>query len=187
MIYLLPGLILFFGVHLLPLFAARRQLLIDKLGRLPYLALFSLLALAGLWLMLHGYSRMVPTLWWAPFSFGRTLAITLMPLAWILVIAAYLDTHIRDRLKHPMLIGVALWAGVHLLANGDARSTLIFAPFLIYSLVDMALTKPRPKLVPRGTPKARNDIIAVVAGWLGYMAVLHGHQALFGVAVVHPG
>jgi len=187
MSYLLPGLILFFGVHSLPLFSTQRQALIDKFGRLPYLGLFSLLSLAGLWLMLHGYGRMVPTLWWTPFSFGRMLALALMLLAWILVIAAYLDTHIRDRLKHPMLMGVALWASVHLLANGDSRSTLIFAPFLIYSLVDMVLTCPRPKLLPRGVPRLRNDIIAVVAGLLVYMAVLHGHQALFGVAVVNPG
>jgi len=185
--YLLPGILLFFGVHLFPLFAHQRQALIARIGRLPYLALFSLLSLAGLWLMIRGFGRMTPSLWWTPFSFGRVLALAVMPLAWILVIAAYLNTHIRAWLKHPMLIGVSLWAGVHLLANGDSRSTLIFAPFLLYALVDMALTKPRPKLIPQGRPQVHNDIIALVLGLLAYVAVMHAHQALFGVAVIQLG
>jgi uncharacterized membrane protein len=39
--------------------------------------------------------------------------------------------------RHPMLWSVALWAGVHLIANGDAASLILFGSLLILALGGM--------------------------------------------------
>lgn len=178
------GLALFFGVHALPLLAGVRQRLIEVLGRWFYLGLYSLVSLAGLSLMIQGYQQIEPQSLWPAVGAGRPLAMALMPLALILVVAAYLPTFIKAKVRHPMLIGVALWAGVHLLANGDLASTLIFAPFLIYALLDMLLTKPRKTLIPVRKPQLFYDILAVVFGLMAYGALLLSHGHLFGAAVI---
>jgi len=181
---MLLGLLLFFGMHSVPLFGGLRQRLIGILGRPFYLALFALVSLLGLWLMLQGYALIDNRILWSPLPFGRTLAHALMPLALILVVAAYLPSFLKRRLHHPMLIGVVIWATVHLLANGDLASTLIFAPFLTYALLDMALSRPRKTLIPARKPQALYDVLAVIVGLIAYGALLFAHGTLFGVSVL---
>ncbi|MCP8687255.1 NnrU family protein [Marinobacterium sedimentorum] len=178
------GLTLFFGVHALPLLAGVRQQLIGVFGRWFYLGLFSLGSLTGLSLMLQGYQQIEGKILWPAVGFGHPLAVALMPLALILIIAAYLPTFIKRKVRHPMLIGVALWAAVHLLANGDLASTLLFAPFLAYSLVDMLLTKARKTLIPVRKPQLYYDILAVIFGLMAYGALLLSHGHLFGAALL---
>ncbi|PSW06902.1 NnrU family protein [Photobacterium lipolyticum] len=182
--FLLLGLFLFIAIHLLPTMAGPRQQLIARLGRMPYLALFSIISVIALLLIFHGFALAPKDQLWAPLSFSRPLAHALMPVVFILLTAAYLDTHIRAKLKHPMLIAICLWAFVHLLANGDLASTLLFGGFFVYALIDIYRAKPRSSLVPRGKPKARFDVIAVVVGLILFGLVLRGHQTLFGVAVI---
>ncbi len=185
MAMLLLGMLVFFGIHLLPLFASQRQALVDKLGYGPYLGLFALLSLLGFGLLLYGYGQAPRDLLWSPAPFARPLAMAVMPLAFILLLAAYLPCHLRARLKHPMLIATLLWATVHLLANGDLASTLLFGGFLGYALVDIGFSRPRQSLIPKPRPRTTFDLIAVVAGLLAYAAVMHLHQTLFGVAIIH--
>lgn len=181
---LLLGLFLFIAIHLLPTMPGLRQQLIDRLGRIPYLALFSAISLFAFLLIIYGFGQAPKDQLWIPLSFSRPLAHAIMPVAFILLTAAYLDTHIRAKLKHPMLIATCLWAIVHLLANGDLASTLLFSSFFAYALLDIFLAKPRSSLVPKGKPKVLFDIIAVVVGLLLFGLVLRGHQTLFGVAVI---
>lgn len=181
---MLLGLVLFFGVHSVPLFGGLRQRLIETLGRLFYLALFALGSLVGLWLMLQGYSLIDNRILWLPLPVGRTLAHALMPFALILAVAAYLPTFTKRRLHHPMLIGVAIWASVHLMANGDLASTLIFGPFLAYALLDMLLSRPRKTLIPARKPQLLYDVLAVIVGLIAYGALLFGHGQLFGVSLI---
>ena len=182
--YMLPGLVLFFCLHLLPTSSDVRQSLIERLGHYPYLALYSLLSAAGLGLMILGYSNMGHEQLWSPFNIGRPAAMAIMPIAFILLLAAYLPCHLRSKLKHPMLIATALWGSVHLLANGDLASSLLFGSFLGYALLDMALAKPRSSLVPKAAPRAIFDLVAVIGGLLIAAAVMHSHGKLFGVALI---
>jgi uncharacterized membrane protein len=178
------GLVLFFGVHLVPLLAGVRHGLIGVLGRWVYLGLFALVSLAGLSLMWQGYQQIEGKILWPALPAGASLAHVLMPVALILVIAAYLPTVTRQKTRHPMLIGVALWAAVHLLANGDLASTLLFAPFLVYALLDMRMSRARKTLIPVRKPGWVFDILAVIVGLMLYGALLISHDRLFGVAVL---
>ena len=89
---------------------------------------------------------------------------------------------IKRRVKHPMLVGIILWAIGHLLANGDLASLLLFGAFLIYAILDLIA------VIPRGDPapavvRTRSDFIAAAIGLVAFVVFgiwLHGW--LFGVA-----
>lgn len=184
MVVLLSGMVLFIAIHLFPTQVEARQALIGKLGRVPYLALFSTISLIGFMLIINGFSMASKEQLWQPLTFARPLIHAIMPLVFILLVSAYLNTYIRAKLKHPMLIATCLWALVHLLANGDLASSVLFGGFFLYALADILLAKPRDTVVPKGKhPKAKFDVIAVVVGLIIYGLVLRGHQTLFGVTV----
>ena len=108
-----------------------------------------------------------------------------VPVSLVLLAAANMPTHIRAVLKHPMLIGVLLWAIAHLLSNGDLRSVMLFgsfAGFAVFDLVSAEVRGKRPST--EKPPRLAMDAIAVVAGLVaaGLFMVFHG--ALFGVPVL---
>jgi uncharacterized membrane protein len=106
-----------------------------------------------------------------------------MTLSFILLAAANMRGYLRHALRHPMLIGILLWAGVHLLANGDLRGTVLFAAFLVYALVDLVSAVMRGA-VKTFDPVPRHDVIAVIAGIVAALVFMVAHRWLFGVKVV---
>jgi len=180
---MIAGLALFFAVHLLPVHPRWRESLIGRFGQPVYTALFSLLSLGGLLLIAHGYGQVDERILWTPPAGAGPLAIAVMPAALILLLAAYLPTWLRARLRHPMLIGIALWSAVHLLATGRLATTLLFGAFLTYALADIALARRRRQMIPGGTPRLHWDAIAVAGGLLAWWLLRRWHEDLFGVAV----
>ena len=105
----------------------------------------------------------------------------------ILLVAAYVPSHIRDKAKHPMLAAIKVWALAHLLANGDLAGVLLFAGFLAWAVYDRITLKDREArgLVTVGSGPILNDVIAIVAGLALYYAMIRwGHAALIGVSLV---
>lgn len=45
--------------------------------------------------------------------------------------------------RQPLLWGLALWSGAHLLANGDLAHGLLFGSFVVFSLLGMGLVERR--------------------------------------------
>lgn len=185
MVFLLFGITLFVAIHLLPTFSRQRKLLIDRLGYLPYLALFSAISLIAFLLIIYGYSQSDRTPLWQALAFGRSLALAVMPFVFILITAAYLKTYMRVKLRHPMLIGTAIWAIAHLTAADNIASIILFGSFLFYALADMIMAKPRQTLIPSGTPSVIHDLIAVALGLIVYASILYGHEILFGVTILN--
>lgn len=183
-ILIVLGMFIFIGVHLVPLNPGLRERLKNQFGPWGYRAIFSILSLAGLVLVVAGFRGAEFQPLWSPPGFGRPLAMVLMPFAFIFLVATYMPTNLRRLVKHPMLIGVSIWACVHLLANGDLASTIIFAGLLAYSLADIALARSRDSLVPRGQPRWLFDGIAVVLGIVLYAGAMHAHVRLSGVALI---
>jgi uncharacterized membrane protein len=113
-------------------------------------------------------------------------------LAFIAFVAAYLPGRIKGALKHPMLVGLKIWALAHLLANGDLGSMLLFGSLLAWGVIARISTKYRDEVVVHGGPVQppaglRNDILAVAIGAGAYLAFAFWlHPWLIGVAVV-PG
>jgi uncharacterized membrane protein len=178
------GLVLFLGIHLLPVFPALRNRLVARLGAKRYRDLFSIVAAVGLVLIIAGYwMRPERVQLFAPFEGARTLAPWLVSAAFVLFAAANMPAHIRRALRHPMLIGLMLWSGVHLFANGDLAGTILFASFLAYSIVDLvsAIARGAVKVF---VPQWKFDAMALVGGLLVAYLTMHVHPSLFGTAPV---
>jgi uncharacterized membrane protein len=184
MTLLVIGLILFLGVHLGPMLPAMRGRLLESAGERRYKGVFSLISALGLVLIVIGYARAPeqPRLF-APFTGAIMAAPIAMTISFILFAAANMKTHIRAAVRHPMLIGLGIWAAVHLLANGEARATLLFGAFLAYALADLISAIGR-HAVKSFTPVVRQDIIAIVAGIVLALLVMEFHRQLFGVTAV---
>lgn len=184
---LILGLILFLGIHLVPALPAVRNKLLTALGERRYRGLFSLISAAGLVLIVLGYARAPdgPRLF-NPSPAAIMIAPLAMVISFILLAAANMKTHIRRMIGHPMLIGVGIWAAVHLLANGHAKASVLFGAFLAYAVLDLLSAVAR-HATKSFTPVLRQDVIAVVAGTALALLVMAFHRQIFGVPVVSWG
>lgn len=171
MAMMLFGLAIFVGIHVLTTFRGLRAQLVGQVGEGAYRGYFSVLALAGVLLTAYGYGlwrASGPALVWDPPVGMRHLVLLLMVFACIAWVAALVPSHIKAWLKHPLLVGLKIWAFSHLLANGDAASIVLFAVVLAFAVYD------RIALKRRGAP-----LPVAPAGWGGDAVVVIGALALY--------
>lgn len=173
---LILGLIVFIGSHALTMARGARATLIKRIGEVPYKIVYSLVAILGIVLIVWGYGEYRASGWvqiWNPPAFMRHVTVVLMWPSIICIAAAYSPGNIKKKLKHPMLVGVKLWAFAHLLVNGDLGSIVLFGSILAWAVVDRISLKRRadPGAPPIPVGGWRNDLVAVVAGTLVYLAL----------------
>lgn len=187
---LVIGIALFVGGHLVAAARDLRASLIAALGENGYKAAFSVVSVAGLALMAYGFARYRAEGWieiWSPPLWTRHLAALLVYPAIVCIVAAYSQGHIKRVLRHPMLVGVKLWAFAHLLSNGDLGSIILFGAILGWAVFDRISLKHRvaasgaPALPLRGW---HADAVAFVVGTLLYAALAFlFHPYVIGVPV----
>jgi uncharacterized membrane protein len=172
---LIAGLVVLLGAHVFVARRATRSAVIARIGEWPYKALFSLVSLAGLALIVIGFALYRRTGWievWTPPAWTRYAAIPLVWLAFVCIVSAYFPGDIKRRLKHPMLVGVKLWAVAHLLANGDLGSIMLFGLILGWAVFDRISLKRRTDAsgppIPIGGRK--NDMVAILIGTILFAA-----------------
>ena len=191
MLVMLAGLVLFLGVHSLPMAPALRAGLEARFGATAYRIGFTVLSIVGIVLIVNGFATWkyvegAPILYVPPTGL-RHLALLLMVFSFISLAAMYGTSHIRKMLKHPMLVGIKIWAVAHLLANGDAADVVLFGAFLAWAVADRISVKRRERA---GTlvrldfvPTVKGDIIAVAVGLIVYVLfVWKVHLWLIGVS-----
>lgn len=184
MTLLVAGLALFFVPHLLPVVPSVRTSLVSRAGDRAYRIAFSVVSAVGLLMIVFGYAYADKgTQLFAPEPAARAVAPYAMTLVFILLASSHAPSHLRAAVKHPMLIGVLIWSTVHLLANGDLRGTLLFGAFLAYAVIDLISVVQRGA-VATFVPRARADVISVVAGCVVAVLVMTFHRVLFGVSAV---
>lgn len=181
------GMAVFIGVHLVPSLAGWRTGLVARLGFGRYKVLFSVVSAIGLALIVIGKAQAPFIALWTPPAWGRHAAMGLMPIAFILLAAAYLPSNIKRLTAHPMLWGVLLWAAAHLAANGDAASLLLFGGFGAFAAFDMWSANRRGARPAASPMPVSRDALAIIAGLILYGALLALHPYLFGVAVMRLG
>lgn len=226
MFQLILASLFFLGLHFGVAATSLRDQLTEKLGAIGYRILFASLALLGLiWLVYAwrqaSYTSYIP-LWGQPLLF-KYLAVLLMPLAFFFVIAGittknparlgqenmiegdFHPTGVLRISRHPMLWGIALWALLHLLANGDLAAVIFFGTFLILAVkgsFDLDQKRLRQygekwhqyqeitSIIPfQAILQGRQQLNWQEIGWwrivlalVLYFGFLHGHVRLFGVA-----
>lgn len=212
----------FIGIHLGVSGTTLRDRAVARIGLRGYMVAFSAASVAAIiWLAsAYGAAPYVPT--WGQLEWWKPAAIALMLPAFMLVVVglstpnptAVAGEGLVDRppqgivrvTRHPFLMGVALWAGVHLVGNGDVASTLFFAALLLVAAVGAVSIDAkrrrvlgaaawdafadRTSIVPFAAILAgRNSFVAreigpwrLAAGAAAYALVLGGHAHIIGVS-----
>ena len=170
------GLAVFLGAHAFVTMRLRRARLVARLGEGPYKGLFALVSVVGLVLVVVGFAEyraagLIPV--WSPPAWTHHVTEALVWPAVISATAAYIRGNLYRALKHPLLVGVKLWAVAHLIANGDLGGIILFGSILAWAVFDRVTLKRRsdPGTPPIPVGGRINDLTAVVVGTLVYLAL----------------
>jgi len=187
---LIVGLAVFLATHVFVSFREARARVIERVGLSLYRTLFVIISLVGLALIIWGYAQyrahdLIQL--WSPPAFMRHITIGLVFFAAIFIVAAFFPSHIKTRLKHPMLAGVKAWALAHLLSNGDLGSVLLFGTFLAWGVYARIAAKRRGDMGAAATPAPdgwTGDVIVVALGTAIFLALgFWFHPYVIGVPV----
>lgn len=183
MTLLITGLLVFFGIHLVPAAPRLHARVKTRMGENGWKGFMSLIAIVGFVLIIIGWQRtpFIPV--YTPPGFGHLVPRILMLPALILLAAACIPSNIKRFTRHPMLWGTVLWAVAHLFANGDLRSLLLFGTFLVWSLFDMWSANRRGAYLSEQRVAWYYEAVVVGAGTIAYLVFTRFHASLFGVAV----
>ena len=145
------------GTHFGIASTSLRGQVIARVGERTYRALYSILAFAAFAWLVSAWGRAPVLPLWDASAAVRHLAAALMPLAFLLVTcavtapnptvvgqrpdpdAAAPATGIIRVTRHPFMWGVGLWALLHLAANGDEASVILFGTIAVLALVGTLL------------------------------------------------
>ncbi|WP_095587259.1 NnrU family protein [Actibacterium ureilyticum] len=173
MVILIAGVALWALAHLFKrVLPDRRAALGDKGKGAVALAL-----LLSVLLMIFGY-RIAD---FVPLWSGPTWLVHLNNLA--VLIALYMMSPapkkgaLLNNVRHPMLIGFVLWAGAHLLVNGDLASLILFGGLGAWALVEIAvINRAEPAWAPGPKGSIAKDGMFFVASilLLGVIGYIHG-------------
>ena len=188
MTLLIIGLIIFLGSHSSRIFAESwRNHMIDRLGEVKWKGLYAIVSLIGLVIVVIGYgqARQNPVVLWQPATYLTHIAVLLNLLAFIFLAgSASTNNAIRLKLKHPMILGVKVWALAHLLANGTLADLILFGSFLLWAVFDFRSARKRPvHMHDTAVVSTKATIIVIVSGVVLWAVFIFGlHQYLIGVS-----
>jgi uncharacterized membrane protein len=161
--------------------------MIEKLGEKKWKGLYTLMSLSGLILLIIGYSqaRQNTIMIWQPPVFLTHLAVLLNLFTFILLTSSARNNNaIRLKLKHPMILGVKVWAIAHLLANGSLIDLILFGSFLVWAVLDFRSARNRPSSSANSQViSVRATLSAIFLGVVLWLVFILGlHQWLIGVS-----
>lgn len=221
MLSLILAAIFFAGLHLGIAGTTLRDGAVARLGQNAYRVVFSMASLAGIIWLVMAYKHAPYIATWGVPQWWKPVAILLMLPAFLLAVmglttpnptavgmeglAARTPEGIVRVTRHPLLIGIGLWALIHVIANGDAASFLFFGSFAVTALAGTVSIdrKRRRALGPAWQSFAAQTSIlpfaamaagrtrfklGEIAAWrwaaalLAYALILGGHSHIFGVS-----
>ncbi|MGB7320554.1 MAG: NnrU family protein [Albidovulum sp.] len=156
-----------------------------RLGDLPGKMLVTALSLAAIVLMVIGYRRAEFEPLYTPMAGMGHLNNLLMLIAVFLMGVSHTKGIVKAKLRHPMLIGVIIWAAAHLLVNGDLASVVLFGWLGVWAIVSMVLINAQDSWTAPAVGHIRSDLIGVAIAVVLYalIAGIHlwlGHNPFLG-------
>lgn len=176
MTVLVLGVLLWSAAHLFKRIAPGQRAMMHNDRARPMVSGLLVLSLV---LMVIGYRAADGAFFWgrSPALVGISNLLTLVAVYFFA--AAGMKTELARRLRHPMLLGVVLWAVGHLIVNGDVPSFVLFGGMALWALIEIALIN---RAEPRWTaPKgkgAKMEVMAIVGTVIVYGAIAGLHYAL---------
>jgi len=183
---LIIGVVLWSALHLFPaLLPETRGRLVEKLGNGPYRGMFALGILVTLVLIVFGWRNALVEPIYVPPLYGSPVVTGMMLLSFILFAAANAPGNTKRILRHPMLAGMAVWAGAHLLTNGDNRSLVLFGGLGVWAIVAMLAINLRDGGWEKPAAVAYSrDLMTIVGAAAIFAIVLYFHEAVIGVSAL---
>lgn len=212
----------FLSTHLIPATPRIKAALTAALGQTGYGIAFGLLALGLLYWLILAAARAPFVELWPQAAWMRWVANIVMPVVILLsshAIAAPnpfafegrasgydpLRPGIAGLTRQPLLWALVLWAGAHLLVNGDLAHGILFGVFLLFSLIGMQMMETRLRnrwgakefdrlaqhtslwpfaawISGRWRPQARPSPIRLGIALLVWAAVFHLHETVIGLS-----
>jgi uncharacterized membrane protein len=184
---LIAGLVIFLGIHALRVWGEGvRSALVLRLGPLGFKGAYSIASLAGFYLLIVGYgqARLEPVpLWTPPYGMAHATA-ALMWVSMVMLAAAQIPRNaIKARLRHPMVLGVKVWALAHILANGTLHDVLLFGGFLVWAVLSFRAARKRDRAALEAGEIAESPpvsgvatigaVLAGTAAWVAFILVVH--------------
>ncbi len=131
-------------------------------------------------LMVVGYKAADVVVLWSPPGFLVHANNLLVLIAIYLMSPAPKKGALLSGMRHPMLLGFALWAVAHLLVNGDLASVILFGGLLAWAVASVVvINAAEPAWTPRPRGTLAKDamffaasvvllaVIGIIHGWLG--------------------
>lgn len=194
-----------------PTFRARAEAALG--GSRGFTIAYSLVSLLLLAWMIAAYVAAPMVLLWGQAPWMRWVPPLVMPVACVLAVAGLTTPNpfsigpggrgfdparpgILRLTRHPVLVAAGLWAGAHVIPNGDVAALILFAPLLLLALAG-------PRMLDRKRRRTMGfehwsrlaaipfDAVAMVreTGWKRiagglalYVALLHLHQPVIGAS-----
>lgn len=176
MLILILGVALWWAAHLYKRVAPASRASMGERGK----GMVTGLLVLSIILMVIGYQGATGAFFWGPNPALVGINNLLVLVALYLFAASGMKTRVTAKTRHPMLWGFALWAGAHLLVNGDTPSFILFGGLLAWSFVEMvAINRASPWVRPIGPFPARKEamaavgavivmiVIGLIHGWIG--------------------
>jgi uncharacterized membrane protein len=130
-----------------------RDAAVRRIGDWPFRAVFSVLSILVLVFLVRSFSTApIALLWVAPDWLRWLLVLAMLP-AFVLLVASVSRPNptmigsdgsgdqaprgVTRVTRHPMLWSFAIWAGVHIIGNGDTAAIVFFGAFLVTALAGM--------------------------------------------------
>ena len=183
MLLLILGLALWFVAHMFKAYApAAHARAVSSLGEGPVKGGVSIALVVSIALMVIGAQGASPAVAYIPPAWGWHANNLLMLIAMILLGAGHMKSNIARFIRHPMLMGAAVWAFAHLLANGEWRDVILFGGLLVWAVASMILINRRDGAWTRPGPSpVKRDAMAVGGGAVVFIVVALLHWLVFGV------
>lgn len=177
MTILILGVALWWAAHLFKRVAPERRAAMGDRGK----GLVALVLVLSVVLMVIGYRRADGPFFWGmgPASVGINNLLVLV--AFYLYAADGMKTRVTGWLRHPQLTAFSLWAGAHLLVNGDLPGVVLFGGLLAWALVEIVVINRAVPVWnrPTGPFPARKEamaaagavvvmlVVGLIHGWIG--------------------
>lgn len=186
MAYLIIGIALWIGIHLIPSVGLSwKEAIVNRIGLMTYRALFALSILGCMALIIIGWQTAQPVSVYIPPYELRWVTIPIVVLAFVLLGATGRPSRIGRLIRFPQLTAVILWAGAHLLANGDSRSLVLFTGMALWAVIMIVVMSRRDtQWEKRPAPPWSIEITGIGVMLLVALGVIVGHPHLTGMPVL---
>lgn len=197
----------FIGSHFVPRLGGLRERLIAAVGRRAYFSAYGIISIGLLVWVIVAAGRAPYVELWPQLPWTRWVPNFVLPVAAILVtcgigirqpftLGGRRGVAFDPRLpgfaavtRHPLFLALALWAGAHLLPNGDLAHVILFGSFAVMALVAiLAFDAKARRALPPNDAHAFFDNTALLslapltdAAWLRANATASGLRAAIGL------